>query len=616
MGADWRNRLEDAAAGSFASLAGKVLFSSAIRRIYSNAQRHSDKSLLEALLAEMKVRIKVTADDLDRIPRQGPALVVANHPFGILDGVVLGATLLRIRPDVKIVTNNLLQRLPELRQSCIFVDPFNRRGSRHANAGGLKRAISHLRAGGMVAVFPAGEVSHWQPQHWEVTDPEWNPSVAMLARVSGAAVLPAMFLGRNSVPFQTLGMIHPLMRTLSLPQEFVNKSGHSVDLRVGVAIPAERIRRIPNDAAVTTYLRWRTYLLKNRGRHQDPRKAPLAFPFVRRAPFKTVAVEVAPSQLLAEINALAPGQIIDETRDFSVFMTEAMQTPALVLEIGRLRELTFRQVGEGTGRERDLDTFDHHYKHLVLWHKEKQQIVGAYRFANIQEVLRNQGAAGLYTSTLFTYHPRFLQGLGPALELGRSFIRGEYQKHYSPLLLLWKGIARYVAAHPETPVLFGAVSISNGYEKASRELLVQFFQSQPSHPMAHLVRPKRMFRPQRWRSWELQSLRDLLDIEEVSASIANIEQDGKGIPVLLRQYLKLGGELLGFNVDRNFCNVLDGLIVVDLRKADPGRLATYMGQHGLSVFRRFHGLAEFGPASSIPQKRWAGTEINTRLTPD
>ena len=587
---DWRQ------ADAFASFSQDLLFTPGLRRIYANARQHSDKSLLEAVLAEMKLKTEIAPEDLARIPASGPVLVVANHPFGMLDGVVLGATLLRVRTDVKLVTNHLLQRIPELDQNCIFVDPFNRKNSKQSNASGMKQAIAHLRLGGMVAIFPAGEVSHWQPQHGEVTDPEWSQTVSRIVRITQATVLPVMFLGSNSLPYHAFGMIHPVLRTIQLPHQFVNKTGRSIQLRIGAPIPPDRISRIKDDAAATRYLRWRTYLLKKRGLNQQVPAWIRDLRPAQKRPMRAVAAETPLAKLRTELQTLGPHQIIHETRDFAVFVTEAAQTPQIINEIGRLREITFRRAGEGTGKKKDLDVFDDYYKHLVLWHKEEQRIAGAYRFVNTQDVVPFRGVQGLYTSTLFKYHPQLFAQLGPALELGRSFISVEYQKHYAPLLMLWKGIAQYVAAHPETPVLFGAVSMSNGYQKASRELLVQFFQSQPAHPFAQWVRPRRMFRLRRLRSWELQTMREVLDIEEVSHSIAHLEQDGKGIPVLLRQYLKLGGELLGFNVDRRFSDVLDGLIIVDLRKADAARLATYMGKEGVAGFHRYHAVV---PASDL-----------------
>jgi putative hemolysin len=218
-------------------------------------------------------------------------------------------------------------------------------------------------------------------------------------------------------------------------------------------------------------------------------------------------------------------------------------------------------------------------------------VAGGYRLANTQEVLASRGVQGLYSSTLFWIDPALFEHTGPALELGRSFIRREYQKHYAALLTLWKGIARYLVRHPQTPVLFGPVSISSAYHRTSRELLFEFFRSQRGNPLSQWIRPKRPFRSRPLPDWQLRALRFLLDLEEMSSSIAEIERDGKGLPVLLRQYLKLGGELLGFNVDKNFSDVLDGLILVDLRKTDPARLETYMGKEGVAAFLEHHAGA-------------------------
>jgi putative hemolysin len=264
------------------------------------------------------------------------------------------------------------------------------------------------------------------------------------------------------------------------------------------------------------------------------------------------------------------------------------------MEIGRQRELAFREVGEGTGRGVDLDPFDPHYKHLILWHKKDSQIAGGYRFVNTAEVLRTAGEQGLYTTTLFSIDPKFFESMGPMLEVGRSFVRRDYQKQYAPLMLMWRGIGRYVAGHPETPVLFGPVSISSAYTPASRDMIFQFFKARQQNPLAQWVKPKRPFRRRSVSDWELQAIRCLLDIEDVSSSVAEIEGDGKGVPVLLRQYLKIGGELLAFNVDKDFSDVLDGLILVDLRKTDPFRLETYMGKSGLASFLNHHAAISKG----------------------
>ena len=280
-----------------------------------------------------------------------------------------------------------------------------------------------------------------------------------------------------------------------------------------------------------------------------------------------------------------------ENREFLVQAARGHQIPHLLAEIGRQRELTFREVGEGTGKAIDLDQFDSYYTHLILWSKSKNELAGAYRLVNTEDALQRRGTKGLYTSSLFEFDARFFEQMGPALELGRSFVRSKYQKQYAPLLMLWKGIGAYAMRHPETPTLFGAVSISNAYSQASRELMVQFFQSQECSPLAKFVRPKSSLRQRRrMRNWELSSIGKLLDFDELSNSVAEIEKDGRGIPILLRQYLKVGGKVLSFNVDKSFSNVLDGLILVDLRKTDSGKLESYMSKQGLKQFRRYHGL--------------------------
>ena len=274
-----------------------------------------------------------------------------------------------------------------------------------------------------------------------------------------------------------------------------------------------------------------------------------------------------------------------ETENFLVLLAKSPEIPNLLHEIGRLREITFRQAGEGTGRSIDLDTFDHHYWHLFLWNRSAQEVVGAYRLGPSDEIVKSIGVNGLYTRQLFAWTPSFLERISPALELGRSFVRSEYQKTYSPLLLLWRGIGQFLVRNPHYKVLFGPASISADYGPASRQLIVQFLRAYRQSPeLAPLVRPRNPFRTGLFRVGQELMKESAWDIEELSALIADIEFDRKGVPILLKQYLKLGGELVAFNVDRNFANALDGLIVVDLRKTDRRLLERYLGVQGAAAF--------------------------------
>jgi putative hemolysin len=572
--------------------AEKLLPLQEAHELYERVRDSADGFVLENLLREMQVELRVSEADIERIPRKGPIVVVANHPYGMLDGAVLAVLLGRVRPDVKIMTNFLLEGVPELEEYCIFVDPLHMPGSASRNRRALKQALDWLHEGGMLAIFPAGEVSHWQMPQATIADPQWNDTAARLIRKTGASALPVYFCGRNSLGFQLMGMIHPSLRMAFLLQEFLQQSGKSVALRIGSAIPANSMSGIADDYQATEYLRWRTYLLAQRGKKQIKLPEAIRSVLPRKAG-AAIAPAISPDLLICDLNALPSERRLAENSDFVVYAAQAIEIPHMLQEVGRLREITFREAGEGTGKRTDLDRFDRHYWHLLLWGKQKNELVGAYRAGNTADIVMQHGVNGLYTSTLFRYDERLLERFGPALELGRSFVRPEYQRQYAPLLLLWKAIARFVLLRPETAVLFGAVSISNTYTPASRELMYSFFEDRRSgDDLADLVTPRKPFRPARIRTWDCHAVcRALRDLEELSEPIADVETDGKGLPILLKQYAKVGGKLLGFNVDPKFSDVLDGLVVVDLRQTEPGVLERYMGHEGAAAFRRCHGFS-------------------------
>jgi putative hemolysin len=570
--------------------AAKLIPMEEARNLYQRVRSAPQGFRLETLLAEMEVALEVRSSDFERIPAKGPLVAVANHPFGVLDGAALGVLLSRVRSDVKVLTNSLLEGIPELHEHCIFVDPFE--SSSQRNLRGLKQAFAWLRQGGALAVFPAGEVSQWNVRQGQVTDPAWNHVAARLVRKTGASALPVYFCGHNSATFQLLGLINPHLRTLMLLQEFLQQRGSRMKVRVGNSISTELIANIPSDEEATKYLRLRTYLLSHRGK-----KSPLSLPSkvrsaLPRKPQEAIAPAVPQRFIISDIEALPAGRLLTETADFAVYAARAPELPHLLDELGRLREITFRAAGEGTGRSTDLDQFDPHYWHLLLWNKGKQELAGAYRAGNTDEIIRKHGVKGLYTHTVFRYDEQLFLKIGSALELGRSFVRTEYQRQFAPLLLLWKGIARFVVAHPETPVLFGAVSISNEYSRTSREMIVRYFeQREDGREFAELIHPRTPFRVPKLRRWDCRAVcTTLRDLDELAESISDVEVDGKGVPILIKQYAKVGGKLVGFNLDRKFSDVVDGLVIVDLRETDPPVLERYMGKEGYAAFRRFHKM--------------------------
>jgi putative hemolysin len=543
------------------------------------ARTRAEDGFVRRLLDDLQVRVNVTESDFAKIPRSGPVVAVSNHPFGILDGVMLADLLTRVRPNLRILTNQLLGDLPELARMCIFIDPFDRPESRVANGRALKQAIKHLCGGGMLLIFPAGEVSHFDLKKRAVCDPEWNVTAARLIRITGAKSLPILIRGANGIPFQVLGMVHPRLRTAALPAEMLNKRGKSVEIRIGGAIEPSRIEAFPDDAEATGYLRLRTELLEGRGTEGRPRYD--SRPVADETPVESIANEIAavPANCLAE-----------DSREFAVYLAEARRIPSALQEIGRLREITFRAAGEGTGEPRDLDRFDPYYLQLFLWNREKREIAGGYRLGEVPKILARLGQKGLYTDSLFRFRAGFFEQLGPSLELGRSFIRPEYQRAFAPLLLLWKGIAGFVANHPQYSTLIGAVSVSNQYSPASRELIARYFEKHnAAEQWSGAVRARRPLRRKLIQKWETAALGSLLpDVEDLSAPIADLEPDGKGIPILVRQYVKLGGKLLAFSVDPQFGNTLDGFVMVDLTRTSPEILARYMGKEQAQSFFAWH----------------------------
>jgi putative hemolysin len=303
-----------------------------------------------------------------------------------------------------------------------------------------------------------------------------------------------------------------------------------------------------------------------------------------------VIAAIPPSLLKAEVEALPTEQLLFSTGSFRVLYARAPQIPWCLEELGRLREISFRAAGEGTGKASDIDVFDSYYVHLFVWDTKEDLIVGAYRLGLADEILARYGKQGLYTQSLFKYGAPVLQSLNPAIELGRSFVRSEYQRSYAALMLLWRGIGCFIQRNPRYAVLFGAVSISNSYDPASRQLIVDYLKANTIEAdLARHVKSRRPFQPRKASARDPGEVAALTNIEDLSRLVARIEPDAKGVPVLLKQYLKLGGRVLGFNADAQFSNALDGLMMVDLRNSERRVLGRYMGEEGAVAFLAYHG---------------------------
>lgn len=551
----------------------------------------TEENFSEVALREFNISYEIADNGLDRIPKTGPVVVVANHPFGGIEGVILIDLLKKVRPDVKVLANFLLSRVEELRPNFIFVDPFGSKSSTRKNTQPLRDSIDHLNSGGLLATFPSGTVSHLTMKSRQISDPEWNINIARIIKKSKASVIPLFFDGHNGSLFQIAGLFHPLLRTALLPREMYNKIGKKIGVRVGSVIPWTRLSDFKSDEEVLAYLRLRTYILGSPEHHMRLEKKKNKK--VSKAParkFEEIVPAVDPALMEREIQSLPYEQILVENKDYLVVHAQSTQVPFCLREIGRLREYTFRKVSEGTGKSIDLDGFDNYYIHLFIWNRQNQEIVGAYRIGSVSDILNRYGVSGLYTSTLFAYKSSLLEQLAPALEMGRSFIRPEYQKNYFSLHLLWRGIGTYVFRNPDNKVLFGTVSISNEYNSVSRMLITSFLRGNSYLPeFARLIKPRNPHKSSPLKGVD-PSLTSVIvkDLSDVNELIREIEEKHHSIPVLLKQYLRLGGKLLGFNVDHGFGDVLDGLIYVDLTETDPKMLEKYLGKDETVQFLEYH----------------------------
>jgi len=546
-------------------------------------QKHSDftahskiyppANFFEGALDTLDVSYEITKGTLDYIPADGPVIVVSNHPFGGLDGIVLGALLKKVRKDSKLLANFLLNQIPELEEEIISVSPFGSNSATQFNRSGIKDAISWLEEGKCLGTFPSGFVSHYQGPKIGVADKNWNPSIARIAKRTGATIIPIFFEGHNSSLFEIAGMLHPRLRTALLPRELINKGGKTINVRIGTPVLPSRIRNFEKSADLVKFLQMRSSVLAHAKADPLPKEAP-------EANYQPIADRRPTEDLIKDIENLPDDCLITTKGSYQVYFATAQQLPNILHEIGRTREITFRPVGEGTGKPLDLDEYDQHYLHLFLWNNETCEIVGAYRVGKVREIVAKYGPEGLYSNTIFEYSDDAFDELNGALELGRSYVVPEYQRKGTSLFLLWRGILRFADQNPQYSKLFGAVSISDEYHPLSKALIVHFLRNRKM-VAGYEKKIKPRVRP---NCENIRTLRKfdypnaLPSLDHISSLVSEIEHDRKGAPTLLKHYLQMNGVILGIGVDQGFNDALDGFILVDLEKADPALVQKYVGK--------------------------------------
>jgi putative hemolysin len=560
-----------------ASLLMEIMKINDINDTFEAAENFEGVAFVDEILRLVGVKVEISESDLKNIPLDGAFAAIANHPYGGIEGLILIKVLCTIRPDAKVMANFILKKIPNLSDFFVAVNPFE--NIEHSSSiSGIKTTLSLLKTGTPIGIFPAGEVSTYKLGQQQITDKLWHPVVGKLISKAKVPVLPIYFHGNNGLLFNLLSLIHPTLRTAKLPSELFNKKGHTIIVRIGKPIPFEDIPDNTNNTKMLAYLRAKTYALgaglENERKIFNPRNL---FK-VNKQPDELI--EPVQNDLIEkEIENLRENYLVWTEKNYEVYISPTIHITNIIKEIGRLRELTFREVGEGTNKSSDLDAYDIYYHHLFIWDTETKMIVGAYRIGKGDEIFYSYGKKGFYTYELFKISSQFVPTLRQSLELGRSWIRKEYQQRPLPLFLLWKGILKYLIDNPKYKYLIGPVSISNAFSKFSKSLIVNFiYNNHFDAEMAQMVKPRKQFKVDFSKIDADILTASSSSLKNLDSLIGEIETSHIKVPVLLRQYIALNAKIICFNIDPKFSDCLDGFLVLDLESV-PADMLEKLGKN-------------------------------------
>ena len=551
-----------------------------VNDLYDKIKDLEGQEFFDKLLEELNVKYLAFQEDLAKIPKTGPFILVSNHPLGALDGVIMCKILTEIRPDFKVMGNFLLTKIKPMEPYVISVNPFEKRKEAYSSVSGMREALKHLSDGGCLGIFPAGEVSNKNNEYNEILDKEWQEPALKLIKKAQVPVVPMYFHAKNSKLFYNVSKIHPDLQTLLLPSEMVNKREKPIKIRIGRPVTPKILNEYETPKELGEFLRKKVYMMKS---YFEDRKSVAEFLKVKNlniSPKEEVVVqniidETPLAEILADRENLRKkdGKMLFSNGDYEVYFTKFDEIPAMMREIGRQRELTFRAVGEGTNLPFDLDEYDKHYHHLILWDNVAQKIAGAYRMALGSEVMKNYGIKGFYTNSLFDFDQELQPFFKKVIEMGRAYISLEYQQKPLPLFLLWRGIVHVCLRNPEHKFLMGGVSISNRFSDFSKSLMIEFMRSHYFDPVvAQYVHPKndyKVYLSERDKSLFFEGLDD--DLNKFDKLIDDFEPEMR-LPVLIKKYIKQNAKVVAFNVDPNFNDAIDGLMYIRISDLPEGTI--------------------------------------------
>lgn len=569
----------------------KVLKISTINKFYKRNKHREGIDFLDSILKEFQIKFEIPEEDLKRLPKDGAYITVSNHPLGGVDGILLLKLMLQQRSDFKIIANFLLHRIAPMAPYIMPVNPFEGRKDAKSSIAGFKNAILHLRGGHPLGIFPAGEVSTYRDGKL-VVDRPWEESAMKLVKRAEVPVVPIYFHAKNSRLFYKLSKISDTFRTAKLPSEVLSQKHRIIKVRIGKPISVADQKEHVGLDEFSEFMRRKTYMLsntfENKSKILDNISSTLKTP---KAP-KNIVTPVDNNLMIKEVDALrnVNGRLL-QSKNYEVFLGQAKDMPNIIREIGRLREITFREVGEGTNEAIDLDAFDNYYHHMFLWDNEKQILAGAYRMGLGAAIFKAYGINGFYLQDLFRFEPELHKMMSQSIEMGRAFIIKEYQQKPMPLFLLWKGIVHITLRYPEHKFLIGGVSISNQFSNFSKSLMVEFMKSHYYDPyIAQYVRPKKEFKV-KLKDADKDFVFDeaAADLNKFDKFIDEIEPGALRLPVLLKKYIKQNAKLVAFNVDPLFNNSVDGLMYIKIADLPESTVKPVMEEFQAELERKVFG---------------------------
>ncbi len=558
-----------------------------VNDIYNRGKHLPAQEFLDYLLDDIDVDYEIHEEDLNRIPKTGPFILLANHPLGALDGIIMMHAIGKIRPDFKVMGNFLLHKIKPLEPIVIPVNPFESRKDAYNSVNGLRAALQQIKDGGCLGIFPAGEVSYKNDEK-EIIDREWQDSAIRLAQKAKVPIIPMYFRARNSQLFYRVAKMHPDLQTAMLPSEMIRKRSKPIQIRIGKPILVKNQEEHKTLAEFKTFLRKKVYILSSFYGKKNSLRENLSIDSIKKIPssIPNLPLKIIPQFIPQLSKASKPQEIISETspdllkkdietlksdsmsllftsNQYECYFSLAQNIPNILREIGRLREITFRAIGEGTNHEIDLDWYDNHYHHLILWDKENDKIVGAYRMALGAEVFKKYGVKGFYISELFNFEPEIHPFFKKCIEMGRAFVVEEYQQKPMPLFLLWRGIVHVTLRNPQQKFIMGGVSISNQFSDFSKSLMIEFMRSHYYDPIvSQYVHAKNEYKVKlkdEDRSLIFESDADLNKFDKL---IDELEPNMLRLPVLIKKYIKQNAKVIAFNVDPKFNDAIDGLMYI------------------------------------------------------